>query len=55
MTPDLRDLQRAGNVQVINGMMKKINKKKSNNSVVQFLFLFISVLFVVSPVDVVLG
>ena len=26
MTPDLRDLQRAGNVQVINGMVKKIIK-----------------------------
>ena len=28
VTPDLRDLQRAGNVQVINGMMKKKKKKK---------------------------
>ena len=27
MTPDLRDLQRAGNVQVINGMMKKKKRK----------------------------
>ena len=28
MTPDLRDLQRTGNVQEINGMMKKKKKKK---------------------------
>ena len=27
MTPDLRDIQRAGNVQVINGMVKKKKKK----------------------------